>query len=53
MYIIGGKIVTMEGDVWENGYICIENGKIRELGLLRERPRFLLWLRNFLPERTR
>ena len=22
----------MEGDVWENGYICIENGKIRELG---------------------
>ena len=32
LYIIGGKVITMEGDVWENGYLAIENGKIMELG---------------------
>lgn len=32
LYIIGGKIITMEGEIWENGYLAIENGKIRELG---------------------
>ena len=32
IYILGGKIVTMEGPVWEKGYLIIEDGKIRELG---------------------
>lgn len=32
LYITGGKVITMEGDVWEKGYVGIENGKIRELG---------------------
>lgn len=32
LYIVGGKIVTMEGDIWEKGYLGIENGKIMELG---------------------
>lgn len=32
LYIIGGRILTMTGEIWENGYICIENGKIKELG---------------------
>lgn len=32
LYIIGGKILTMAGEVWEKGYICIENGKIKDLG---------------------
>ena len=32
LYIAGGKVITMEGDVWEKGYIGIENGKIKELG---------------------
>ena len=26
----------MAGDVWEKGYICIENGKIRELGPMKD-----------------
>lgn len=30
--IVGGKIITMEGEVWEKGYLVIENGKIKELG---------------------
>lgn len=32
IYILGGKIVTMEGPIFENGYICIDKGKIQELG---------------------
>lgn len=32
LYIIGGKTITMEGDVWEKGYLIIDKGKIRELG---------------------
>lgn len=32
LYIVGGKIVTMEGNIWEKGYLGIENGKIKELG---------------------
>lgn len=32
IYILGGKVITMEGPVWEKGYLVIENGKIRELG---------------------
>lgn len=32
LYIIGGKILTMAGEVWDKGYICIENGKIKDLG---------------------
>ncbi len=36
LYIIGGKILTMAGEVWEKGYICIENGKIRELGPMKD-----------------
>lgn len=36
LYIIGGKILTMAGEIWEKGYICIENGKIRELGPMKD-----------------
>lgn len=36
LYIIGGKILTMAGEVWEKGYICVENGKIRELGPMKD-----------------
>lgn len=32
IYIIGGKIITMTGEIWEKGYLCIENGKITALG---------------------
>lgn len=32
IYILGGRIVTMEGPVFEKGYICIDEGKIKELG---------------------
>lgn len=32
LYIAGGKVVTMEGATWDNGYLMIENGKIKELG---------------------
>ena len=35
LYIIGGKVITMEGDVWEKGYLAVENGKIRELGTVK------------------
>lgn len=36
LYIIGGKILTMTGEVWDKGYICIEEGKIRELGPMKD-----------------
>lgn len=36
LYVIGGKILTMTGDIWEKGYICIEDGKIRELGPMKD-----------------
>lgn len=36
IYIVGGKILTMAGDVWDKGYLCIENGKIRELGPMKD-----------------
>ncbi len=36
IYIVGGKILTMAGDVCEKGYLCIENGKIRELGPMKD-----------------
>ena len=32
IYILGGRIITMEGVIWEKGYLCIDNGKIKELG---------------------
>ncbi len=35
LYIIGGKVLTMAGDIWEKGYVCIENGKIKELGPMK------------------
>lgn len=31
MYITGGKILTMEGQIFENGTIWIEDGKIKEV----------------------
>ncbi len=34
--IIGGKIWTMAGQVWEKGYLCIAEGKIRELGPMEQ-----------------
>ncbi len=36
LYIIGGKVLTMTGQVWERGYICIEEGKIKELGPMKD-----------------
>lgn len=35
LYIVGGKVLTMTGQTWERGYLCIDNGKIRELGSMR------------------
>ena len=32
IYIIGGKVMTMTGEIWEKGYLCIKDGKIIELG---------------------
>lgn len=34
-YIIGGKILAMTGEIWEKGYLRIENGKITELGPMK------------------
>ena len=36
IYIIGGKVITMENETWEKGYLCIEDGKIKELGPMKE-----------------
>lgn len=33
--IVGGKILTMAGDIWDRGYLCIEKGKIKELGPMK------------------
>ena len=41
LYIINGKVVTMEGPVWGKGYVCIEEGKIKELGPMEEGAPFL------------
>lgn len=35
LYIIGGRVLTMSGEIWEKGYICIEEGKIKELGAMK------------------
>lgn len=36
LYIIGGKVMTMTGVVWENGYICIQDKKIVEVGPMKD-----------------
>lgn len=36
IYIINGKIMTMEDEIWDRGYICIENGKIKEMGPMKD-----------------
>lgn len=36
LYIIGGRILTMAGKSWDKGYICIEDGKIKELGPMKD-----------------
>lgn len=36
LYIIGGRVLTMAGQSWEKGYLCIENGKIKELGPVKD-----------------
>lgn len=36
LYIIGGRILTMAGKSWDKGYIRIENGKIEELGPMKD-----------------
>lgn len=36
IYILGGKVITMEDEVWEKGYVCIENDKIKDLGPMKE-----------------
>ena len=36
LYIIGGKVLTMTGEIWEKGYVRIEGGKIRELGPMKD-----------------
>lgn len=35
LYIIGGKVLTMTGEIWDKGYLCIEDGKIKELGPMK------------------
>lgn len=36
MLLINGKLFTMAGPVIENGYLCILNGKIKEVGEMKE-----------------
>lgn len=36
LYIIGGKVLPMTGEVWEKGYVCIEDGKIKEVGPMKD-----------------
>lgn len=36
LYIIGGKVLPMTGEVWEKGYVCIEAGKIKEVGPMKD-----------------
>lgn len=36
LYIIGGKVLTMAGQVWEAGYLCIAEGKILDLGPIEQ-----------------
>lgn len=36
IYIIGGKVITMEEETWEKGYLCIEDGKIKDLGPMKD-----------------
>ena len=36
LYIIGGTVVTMEGEIWEKGYLCIKDGKIEDLGEMKD-----------------
>lgn len=36
LYIIGGKVITMADKIWEKGYLCIEKGKIKDLGPMKE-----------------
>lgn len=38
MLIVHGKIFTMKNDIYENGYIRIEEGKIVELGEMKDMP---------------
>lgn len=42
LYIIGGKVITMEGETWEKGYLCIEEGKIKDLGPMKNNAPFPL-----------
>lgn len=32
LIILGGRILTMSGPIWEKGYLCIDHGIITELG---------------------
>ena len=52
LYIIGGRVLTMAGQSWEKGYLCIENGKIKELGPVKDGAPFPLpqkaWVINAL-----
>lgn len=42
LYIIGGKVIPMTGEIWEKGYLCIEKGKIKDLGPVTESAPFPL-----------
>ena len=43
IYILGGRVITMEGDIWDKGYICIDRGKIKELGPMKNGAPFPLF----------
>ncbi len=36
MILKNGKIITMAGSIYENGYVCVENGKITAVGNMKE-----------------
>ncbi len=36
MILKNGKIFTMAGSIYENGYVCVENGKITAVGNMKE-----------------
>ncbi len=36
MILKNGKVFTMAGSIYENGYVCVENGKITAVGNMKE-----------------
>lgn len=42
LVIIGGRVLTMAGQAWEKGYVCVAAGKIKAVGPLEPGQPFLI-----------